>query len=329
MLIDDIEIHVAAGNGGDGKLSFRRNGQTAKGGPDGGNGGVGGNVYVRGVDDITALRIFRFKKSWKAEDGVPGGKNNLFGKKGNDLTLNIPIGTSIVDRKTNETFEVLEKNVDILIAKGGVGGRGNNEFKTATTQTPRFAEEGEKGQERELHLILRLIADIGLIGLPNVGKSSLLKALTNAAPKIGDYPFTTIEPNLGVMTSPNGNSPKGKKIVLADIPGLIKGASEGKGLGISFLKHIEKTKQLFHCIDSSSEDVSRDYEIVRTEFSNYSELLSQKKEIILLTKIDLISKELLDEKISYFKKKGKEVYTVSVYDEDSLALLKETLLSSL
>lgn len=313
MLIDDITIHVKAGNGGNGKVSFRRNGQTAKGGPDGGNGGVGGNVYVIGVDDITALRVFRFKKSWKAENGIDGGKQNLYGRKGKDLILSVPVGTHVKDVATNHTIEVARKNEQILIAKGGVGGRGNNEFKSATNQTPRYAEDGEEGEEKELHLQLRMIADIGLIGLPNAGKSSLLQALTNAHPKIGDYPFTTLEPNLGVM---NG-------IVLADIPGLIEGASKGRGLGTSFLKHIEKTKILVHCLDSTSQTLKQDYETVRKEFEEYSQTLVKKKEIVLLTKIDLIDDETLKQQKKEAKTLSKEIYTVSVYDEKSLEVIKK------
>src|SRR5260221_6772227 len=230
MLVDDVTIHIQAGYGGDGSAYLKRNAQTAKGGPDGGNGGNGGNLYFQGVDDILGLAEFRFKKDIKAEDGVNGGKQNLYGRAGKDIYVKIPIGTHVLDTQTSEVWEITDSTSKILLARGGIGGRGNNEFKSATNQTPRFAEKGTPGQERTIHLQLKLIADIGFIGLPNAGKSSLLKALTNATPKIANYPFTTLEPHLGMM---NG-------ITLADIPGLIEGASTGRGLGIQFLKHAEQ-----------------------------------------------------------------------------------------
>lgn len=315
MLTDDITITVKAGNGGDGKVSLKRNAQTAKGGPDGGNGGDGGNVYVQGVNDITALDQFRYKKVLTAESGIPGGRNNLYGRRGEDLTLYFPLGTTITD-ENNASIEINDTTTRILIAKGGGGGRGNNEFKSALNQTPRYAEKGERGVEKILHLSLRLIADIGLIGLPNAGKSSLLQVLTNAKPKIGNYPFTTLEPNLGVFSIEN------KNLVLADIPGLIEGASTGKGLGITFLKHIEKTKLLLHCIDSASDNILADFETVREEFKKYSTSLLEKQTIILLTKTDLISKEEVYKKKKLFSSKKLKTLCVSIYDESSLEELK-------
>lgn len=314
MLIDDVTITVKAGKGGDGKASLLRNAQTAKGGPEGGNGGNGGDVYVVGVNDITALAHFRYRKVLKAEDGVGGGKNNRFGRNGENLTLNVPIGTHIIDKHTGEEFDV-ESTTPILLAQGGKGGRGNNEFKSATNQAPMTAEKGEPGQERLIDLELRIGADIGLIGLPNAGKSSLLETLTNAKPKIGDYPFTTLEPNLGVFQG----------LVLADIPGLIEGASSGKGLGMKFLRHIEKTKMLLHCIDSSQENVKEVYETVRGELEKYNVVLLEKKEIILLTKSDLVTKEELVKKIELLKQFSHPVYVVSILDEKSLLNLQEVL----
>src|ERR1035437_1610828 len=224
MLIDEATITVKAGNGGNGAVSFKRNAQTAKGGPDGGNGGNGGDVYVTGINDFTTLTEFRYKKNVRAEDGVKGGKQNLYGRNGKELVIQIPVGTQITNLDTKESFEVLNTTSKILLAKAGKGGRGNNEFKTATNQTPYYAEKGELGEQKRFFLELKLIADIGLIGLPNSGKSTLLSVLTNAHPKIGDYPFTTLEPNLGVLN----------ELIIADIPGLIEGASEGRGLGDKF-----------------------------------------------------------------------------------------------
>lgn len=317
MLIDEVSIIVKAGKGGNGSASFRRNAQTAKGGPDGGNGGNGGNLYFQGADDITLLSQFQFKKKLSAEDGIPGAKKNLYGRNGKDLVIPVPLGTLVTDETTGRNFEVA--NTDkILIAKGGKGGRGNNEFKTATNQTPLYAEKGEPGEERKLHLVLKLIADVGLIGLPNAGKSSLLAALTNAKPKIGNYAFTTLEPNLGVMQG----------IVLADIPGLIEGASQGKGLGVKFLKHIEKTKLLIHCIDATTENVNQTYETVRKEFEAYSKALLEKQEIILLTKIDLVSAAELKIKMAELKSIGEPIYPISLYQEDTIEKLRTLILTT-
>lgn len=313
MLIDDVTITVKAGNGGDGAVSFRRNAQTAKGGPDGGNGGNGGSVYFIGVNDISALEKFQYKKTIKAENGINGGKNNLFGRKGKNLTIEVPLGTLVVDESGN-SFEIESKD-PILIAKGGLGGRGNNEFKSATNQTPKYSEKGGKGEEEKLHLILKIIADVGIIGLPNAGKSSLLKELTNANPKIGSYPFTTLEPNLGVMD----------RLILADIPGLIEGASKGRGLGFKFLKHIEKTRILIHCIDASSINMEKDYKTVLEEFKKYNKVLVEKKTIIVLTKKDLITNSILLKKMDLFKKFNQKIISVSIIDEASIRRLKALL----
>ncbi|MGH7245969.1 MAG: GTPase ObgE, partial [Candidatus Levyibacteriota bacterium] len=294
--------------------ALKRNAQTAKGGPDGGNGGDGGNVYVEGKNDITLLSEFQFKKKVHGEDGVSGQKKNLFGRKGKDTIFFVPLGTTITNTQTHESFEVTKPGEKVLIAKGGKGGRGNNEFKSATNQTPRYAEPGEPGEEKELQLTLALIADVGFIGLPNAGKSSLLKELTNANPKIGNYPFTTLEPNLGVM----------KGMTLADIPGLIEGASAGKGLGIRFLKHIEKTKVLVHCIDVSDSDIVTTYQLVRNELEKYNSSLLTKQEIILLTKSDLVTPEDMQEKLRMLKQLA-YVLPVSIYDQDSILHFQQTL----
>ena len=325
MFIDEVQIVVIAGKGGDGAVSFRRTGQTAKGGPDGGNGGKGGDLYVQGTSDLTALRQFQFKKKHTAENGVNGGKNNLYGRKGEDLTLKLPIGTSVIDSRTGEEFEIINDKDVLLIAKGGEGGRGNNEFKTSINQAPRYAELGAKGEEKVLDLKLRLIADIGLIGLPNAGKSSLLEALTDAHPKIGNYSFTTLEPNLGVMQVGKTS----QRVILADIPGLIEGASTGKGLGIKFLKHIEKTHIICHCIDSGEEDPEKIYKIVRREFSTFNKLLLDKKEIILLTKSDTVDEKVIKSRKKTLSKINNDIIVVSVYNDIQLENLKNKIIELL
>ncbi len=318
MLVDDVRITVKAGDGGRGAATFRRNEGNPKGGPDGGNGGNGGNVYFQGVNDIGALQPFRYKKVWKAEDGVPGKRKNLFGKNAPDLIIPIPTGTRVTLLSSGKIYDIIDTERKLLVAKGGKGGRGNNEFKSATNQAPTYFEYGEKGTEVDVHLELLLIADIGLIGLPNAGKSSLLGLLTNASPKIGNYAFTTLEPNLGML----------ENIILADIPGLIEGASEGKGLGIKFLKHIERTKLLIHCIDASSDDVLRDYETVREEFRKYNEALLHKEEIILLTKTDLVDEEHLEACKTALAPLGKQVQTISLYDDTQITSLKTFLVAA-
>lgn len=316
MLVDNITIHVKAGDGGNGSVHFRRNAQTAKGGPDGGNGGNGGNVSVQGIDDIMALSHFRFQKKLAAENGIKGAGQNLFGRNGKELIIHVPLGTLVTETANNRQFEVSDTTTKILVAKGGIGGRGNNEFKSATNQTPRFAEKGTQGEEKELQLELRLIADIGFIGLPNAGKSTLLSILTNAKPKIGDYPFTTLEPNIGMMHG----------VILADIPGLIEGASLGKGLGIAFLRHIEKTKLLVHCIDSTTSDVLQSYQIVREELAKYNSAILAKKEIIILTKSDLTDEKKLAEQKKKLQKENKDIFVVSAINDDQVATLSQKLL---
>lgn len=313
MLVDNITLHIKAGNGGNGAATFLRNSQTAKGGPDGGNGGNGGNIYFQGSHNVSDLRQFRFQKKIRAQDGIGGKKKKLFGKNAEHVTVFVPVGTRITDQASGEIIEITDTKTPILIATGGKGGKGNDEFKSATNQTPMFAETGGVGEEKDLLLELRIIAEIGLIGLPNAGKSSLLAVLTNATPKIGDYPFTTLEPNIGML----GKHP------IADIPGLIEGASTGKGLGISFLKHIEKTKILIHCIDSTDENPKKAYETIHKEFEQYNELLLNKPEIILLTKTDLSDAKTVEKAKKVFEKMGKKVLTSSIYDAESLEKLKQ------
>ena len=315
MLVDTVTILVRAGDGGNGAATLRRTAMTSKGGPDGGNGGNGGNVYVRGSNNLRDLRQFRYKKKIIAENGVSGKGDNLFGKNAEHLIVCVPIGTMITDLDTGQVFEITDTTNLILIALGGKGGRGNVEFKTPINQTPRFAEKGTKGEAKRLLFNLKLIADIGLVGLPNGGKSTLLSLLTNANPTIGNYPFTTLEPNLGMFGARS----------IADIPGLIEGASTGKGLGIQFLKHIEKTQLIVHCIDAGQTDPEKNYEIVRQEFQEYNPVLLTKPEIILLTKTDVVDASTIKKYERLFKKKKKTVLCISIYDEKSIAVLKKTL----
>ncbi len=315
MLVDNVTITIKAGDGGRGAATFLKSGRNAHGGPDGGNGGNGGDIYFQGSNNINDLRLFRFKKKLNAEDGVAGKSRNLFGKNADHMTVYVPVGTKITEIDTDESYEITDTTTPILLARGGMGGRGNAEFKSATNQAPSFAENGTKGKQKKIFLELRLIAEIGLIGLPNAGKSSLLTVLTNATPKIGDYPFTTLEPNIGMM----GGRP------IADIPGLIEGASQGRGLGSKFLKHIEKTKIIIHCIELTTDDIVKRYKTVRSEFEKFNPLLLEKPEIILLTKTDLVDEKVIKKSIEIFEKMGKKVLTCSILDNESINDLKVSL----
>ena len=301
MFIDEVEVVFQAGNGGDGRASFF---PGARSGPDGGNGGDGANIYVAVSSDLSLLNKFQGKKLRKAEDGQMGGKNRKSGRSGEDLTVLLPIGSIITDLDTKETVELNGLNKKILIVKGGTGGRGTHDLASPSLTTPVHAEPGKPGQKRRLKIVLKLIADFGLIGLPNAGKSSILNELTRANVKVADYPFTTLEPNLGVM---------GKKII-ADIPGLIEGASSGRGLGIKFLKHIEKVKMLLHCLSAESEYLDADYRTVRKEIMTFNPDLAKKPEIILLTKADMVSDKDLEKKRKILKKRG-HVYLISILDD--------------
>lgn len=282
MLIDEADIILRAGHGGAGKVSFY---PKEKAGPDGGNGGRGGDIYINATSDLTALNQFTQKKIIEAERGEPGGNFCKFGRDGKDIEIAMPVGTVIRDKLTGDEMEFNQVGERILICKGGIGGRGNAELKSARRTTPMYAQKGMPGQERELSVVLKLIADFGLIGLPNSGKSSLLNELTAASAKVANYPFTTLEPNLGVLN----------RKIIADIPGLIEGASEGKGLGIKFLKHIEKVGLLLHTVSVESENVAKDYLSVIRELEKYNPELIKKQEIILLTKSDLVENNQLED----------------------------------
>jgi len=311
MFIDEAKIMVKGGHGGAGRVAFFRN----RKGPSGGNGGPGGNVYAVASSNLTQLETFISKIKYIGENGGPGGPNQRTGKYGDDLLIKVPSGTTFVDVVTKGEITINEKNPKILLCKGGLGGLGNSAFKSPTNRIPQHAEQGHEGQERNFKLILRLIANFGLIGLPNAGKSSLLNKLTSANVRTANYPFTTLEPNLGVY---NGK-------ILADVPGLIEGASTGKGLGIKFLKHIEKVDVIFHCISVESQNIATEYKTVINELKTYNSRLLEKKSIILLTKIDLIDDQEITRKVKELKKFNKDVLAVSIYNEDSLIKLKKIL----
>lgn len=316
MLVDEVVIQIKAGDGGNGHVSFRREKFVPKGGPDGGRGGDGGNLYFQGVDDIAALARYRFTKEFKAENGEPGSKAKRTGSIGSDLILKVPLGTVIKDTATGEFWEIVDDQEKILLVKGGQGGWGNHHFRSATNQTPREFEFGTYGQKRELFMELRLIADVGIIGLPSAGKSSLLNELTNAGAKVAPYHFTTLEPNLGVMD----------RLILADLPGLIEGASTGKGLGIRFLKHVKRTRIIIHCLSTESQDPLKDYEVIRKELGEYDKELLLKPEILVLTKSDLVSAKEIKEILKKLKPVKKEVLPASIHDLDSLEKLKNVIL---
>jgi len=287
MFVDYTKIFVKSGNGGDGAISFWTEKYVANGGPDGGDGGKGGDVYFTVDKDSNTLINFRYNKKYKAEDGENGSGSRCYGKSGKDLYIKVPLGTVVKDAETGEVIvDMSEKDQTTLVFQGGRGGKGNAHFATSTRQAPRFAQDGEKGIEKEVILELKLLADVGLLGFPNVGKSTILSMVTKAQPKIANFHFTTIQPNLGVVKTEYGDS-----FVLADIPGVIEGASEGVGLGLQFLRHVERTRLLLHVIDvagSEGRNPVEDFKVINKELKKYSEKLSTRKQIIVANKIDII-----------------------------------------
>jgi len=324
--IDEVNIEIVSGDGGKGCVGFRREKYVPMGGPDGGDGGNGGSVILEGDEGLNTLMHFRGQKVFKAEDGHKGLGSNMNGPNGEDLILKVPVGTLVYHQETGDLIcDITEHGQRFVACKGGRGGRGNAFFKSATNQTPRFAQLGEPGTSIPVHLELKLLADIALIGLPNAGKSTLISAISAARPKIADYPFTTLEPNLGVVTVND------KTLVVTDIPGLIEGASEGKGLGIKFLKHIERTSALVHLIDCSmfleEYEAIEAYSIVREELEKFNPDLLNKKEIVCLTKIDAMTEEEIEKfRSSMEEQLDRKVLPISGVSGRNIELLKQLMI---
>jgi GTPase len=326
--VDEASLYVKAGDGGRGCVSFRREAHVPKGGPNGGDGGKGGDVIIVGRKNLISLLDFKYKRNYKAENGRAGGGANKTGRNGGDVTVLVPLGTEVRD-ETNGLLlaDIVSEGQAYVAARGGRGGRGNSRFVTPVHRTPTEFDEGESGEERRLKLELKLLAGMGLIGLPNAGKSTLLSRLTAATPEVGDYPFTTLTPSLGVMTD-DGRRPgslTGAGLVLADIPGIIEGASQGRGLGLRFLRHIERTRILIWVIDVSSPNVEQDYLTLKSELGEYREELAERTHLIVLNKIDLMNKKELGAKERLLRKKGEEVLSVSAAAGTGIDELKERL----
>ena len=320
--LDQAKIYIKAGNGGSGSASFRREKFVEYGGPDGGDGGNGGSIIVQSDRNLNTLIDFRYSQHFKAQHGKHGSKRNKTGANGEDLILKVPLGTQLYEEDNNTLIYDFTKNKEkYLVASGGKGGLGNVRFKSSTNRAPRKKTNGKPGEEFWIWLQLKVIADIGIIGKPNAGKSSLLAALTRAKPKIADYPFTTINPNLGVSYY------GGKEVTLADIPGLVEGAHKGIGLGDKFLRHIERCKILLHLIDLSEDNLLNTYKKIKLELSNYDKNLIEKKEIIFFNKSDLLEDNEIDKKLKEFKKKIKTKYEiVSVYSNKDIQRMKKILI---
>lgn len=311
MFVDQVKIHVKAGDGGKGCVSFRREKYVPKGGPDGGDGGDGGNIIIEGDNNLHTLIDLRYQQHYKAERGTGGKGSNKHGRNGRDCIIKVPLGTVIKNHETSDTlFDITKDHQRFFAAKGGKGGRGNTRFKSSTNQAPRFAEDGTEGEELWLDLELKLLADVGLVGKPNAGKSTLISKISSSKPKIAEYPFTTLIPNLGVVKLEDYRS-----FVVADIPGLIEGAHQGKGLGTQFLRHIERTKLLIHLIDATSklDEIMKNFDMINKELRSFNKDLSEKPQIIVLNKIDLLHdiKPVEKDYKAYFIKKGCPTYLIS------------------
>ncbi|MBF8435974.1 GTPase ObgE [Halanaerobiaceae bacterium Z-7014] len=324
MFIDNIEIKVKAGRGGNGAVSFRREKYEPQGGPNGGDGGDGGDVILKVDKGLNTLSHLRYNNIYKAKDGKRGQEKGKTGKEGKDLILNVPPGTIVYDSTGKELIDLTEPESEFVIARGGQGGRGNARFKSSTRQAPKFAEEGQPGEEKNIRLELKLIADVGLVGFPNVGKSTIISKISAARPKIAGYHFTTITPNLGVVEYDQYSS-----YVVADVPGLIEGAHQGEGLGDEFLRHLERTKILAHVLDASGlegRDPKDDFKKISNELRSFSKKLSRLPQIVVLNKVDLFNdRQEVAELMKYFQDGGYEVYPVSAITGEGIKVLKKEL----
>ena len=321
--LDQVKIYVKAGNGGDGSPSFRREKFIEYGGPDGGDGGTGGSVILKSVQNLNTLIDYRYQQHHKAQRGDNGSGKNRTGKNGDDLTLKVPLGTQVFE-EDNKTliYDFVKIGDEFVVASGGKGGLGNTRFKSSTNRAPRKFTKGALGEEFIIWLQLKTIADIGIIGLPNAGKSSLLAAITNANPKIANYQFTTLNPNLGVANYDD------KEVTIADIPGLIEGAHKGTGLGIQFLKHIERCKSLLHMIDITNKDLKKSYQQIKNELKSYSSKIEKKKELVILNKTDLVENDDIKKIIKDFSKYTKsEIITLTTLEKKSISRVKAKLIS--
>ena len=320
--LDQAKIFIKAGNGGSGSASFRREKFVEFGGPDGGDGGDGGSIIIESDRNLNTLIDFRYSQHFKAQHGQSGSKKNKTGSRGKDLVLKVPVGTQIYEEDNNTLiYDFLKSKERFLLAAGGKGGLGNVRFKSSTNRAPKKKTNGKIGEEFWIWLQLKVIADIGIIGLPNAGKSSLLSALTRAKPKVANYPFTTINPNLGVCYF------KTQEVIIADIPGLVEGAHKGIGLGDKFLRHVERCKILLHMIDVTEEDITSNYKKIRSELLAYDKSLYKKKEIIVLNKSDIIQKDQLNKKLKIFQNEVKNRYNlISTYNKTDLDVLKKLLI---